>query len=79
MTNSIYEVPLNNANSKVIEETTTVGFIPPQKIWHPLNNPADIALNQLDIRIADEEMRTKESLVGPTHVALEIKPKTDIF
>ena len=79
LTNSIYEVPLNNANSKVIEETTTVGFIPPQKIWHPLNNPTDIALNQLDIRVADEEMRTKQSLVGPTHVALEIKPKRDIF
>lgn len=79
LTNSIYEVPLNNANSKVIQETTTVGFIPPQKIWHPLNNPADIALNQLDIQIADEQMRTKQSLVGPTHVALEIKTKRDIF
>ena len=76
---SIYELPLNNAEVRKVGDTDLLGFVPPQKIWHSLNNPGEIPLNQLEVKISDEALRTTTTLKGPTSVAIEIKTRDEIF
>jgi len=76
---SIYEVPISNANTRDLDDVKLVGFVPPTKIWHKLNNPAEIPLNQLEVKISDERLKKVSNLRGPTNVGIEIKTKEEIF
>ena len=76
---SIYAVPLNNSEIRKVGDIDLLGFVPPQKIWHPLHNSMEIPLNELEVKITDEACRTLTTLKGPTSVAIEIKPREDIF
>ncbi len=76
---SVYEIPLNNANLRTEGDNELVGFIPPTKIWHPLNNGGPIPLNHIEVKITDDIGREVTNLRGPTHVNLEIKTREEII
>tara|TARA_R110000824_G_scaffold401680_1_gene613569 strand:- start:624 stop:3578 length:2955 start_codon:yes stop_codon:yes gene_type:complete len=76
---SIMEVPLNNASIRKLGDVDLVGYEPPVKIWHSLQNGSEIVLNQLEVKISDEALRTVTNLRGPTNLAIEIKTKDEIF
>ena len=70
-----------NANRLERDNLNIISAYPPSKNWIPLNNPGDIPLNELQVKLID--VRGKEldasEIVQETSVSIEIKQKNEIF
>ncbi len=70
-----------NANRLERDNLNIITAYPPSKNWIPLNNPGQIPLNELQVKLID--VRGKEldasEIVQETSVSIEIKQKNEIF
>ena len=80
---TIYQIPINGVNNpkKTRENLDMVGAYPPTKTWIPLNNPGEIPLNQLQVKLSDIEGKqlTTQDVQQETNVVVEIKSRGEII
>ena len=76
-------IPVNGINADRLERDNLdiITAYPPTKNWIPLNNPGDIILNELHVKLSD--VRGKEldasEITQETAISIEIKEKNEIF
>ena len=80
---TIGQVPVNSINSERLERDNLdiISAYPPTKNWIALNNPGDIVLNELQVKLSDVkgvEIPSTE-IAQETNVAIEIKNRNEIM
>lgn len=80
---TIGQIPLTGINSgkETRDNLDIVTAYPPTKTWIPLNNPGEIPLNQLQVKLSDIEGKqlTNLEIAQETNVQIEIKSRDEIF
>ena len=80
---TIYQIPINGVNNpkKTRDNLDMVGAYPPTKTWIALNNPGEIPLNQLQVKLSDIEGKqlTTQDVQQETNVVVEIKARSEII
>ena len=80
---TIGQIPLTGINSgkETRDNLDIVTAYPPTKTWIALNNPGEIPLNQLQVKLSDVEGKQLTSLEisQETNVQIEIKSRDEIF
>jgi hypothetical protein len=71
-TKSIYQLP-QNLTKEINGNQEQLDFVVPERVYIPLNNPAEFPANHLHVRITDAEDITEENLIDNTHILLDIK------
>ena len=80
---TIGQVPVNSINSERLERDNldVISAYPPSKNWIALNNPGDIVLNELQVKLSDVrgvEIPLTE-IAQETNVEIEIKNRNEIM
>lgn len=68
---TIYQLP-SVMDSDNVGDNIKRSLVVPQKVKIPLNNPSDVILNNLEVRITNEEGVEDDTLVGTSNVVIEI-------
>ena len=80
---TVGQIPVTGVNADRLERDNLdiISAYSPSKNWIPLNNPGDIVLNELQVKLSDlrgVEIPSNE-IAQETNVVLEIKTKNQIF
>ena len=74
MDKTIYRVMTRtDQNAQIDDNTRITEFDVPDRVYIPLNNPTEITLNQLDVKITDVEGKTETELLADTYVNIDIR------
>jgi len=80
---TIGQIPINGLNSNKLEEDNLniITSYPPSKVWIPFNNPGEIPLNELQVKLSDVKgvQIPAVEIAQETNIQIEIKSRNEIF